>query len=513
MQKNPILLLILDGFGHSDESQDNAISMANTPNWDMLLKKHPHTLINASESHVGLPKGQMGNSEVGHLNIGAGRVISQDIERINTSIKNGNFYNNLTLKENFTQLASNNQALHLFGLLSDGGVHSHIEHFKAMIEFAKKQKVIKVYIHAFLDGRDTPPKSAEKFIQSTEKFCKEIGVGELATLSGRFYSMDRDNRWDRIESTFNLVVHGKAKFSATSALDALKDGYLRGETDEFLSPTLINTSSSKSGINDGDSVIFMNFRSDRARQLTDAILNKEFEHFDRGSLPKKFHYFTLTNYDQNQKKAKTIFEPIEVQDTLGQFISESGKTQLRIAETEKYPHVTFFFNGGEEEKYLGEDRIMVPSPKVETYDLMPEMSAYEVTEKLDTAIASLNYDVIICNYANSDMVGHTGNLKAAIKAIEVLDECIGIIYQSILKVAGHMIITADHGNAEQMVDNINSQKHTQHTTNLVPFVYIGKKAKIKDKGKLSDIAPTIIGLMNQEPPSLMTGQNLIEFDD
>ena len=487
--------------------------MANTPNWDMLLKKYPHTLINASESHVGLPKGQMGNSEVGHLNIGAGRVVSQDIERINTSIENGNFYNNLMLKEKFKQLALNNQALHIFGLLSDGGVHSHIDHFKAMIEFAKKQKIAKVYIHAFLDGRDTPPKSAEKFIRSTEDFCKEIGVGELATLSGRFYSMDRDNRWDRIESTFNLVVHGKAKFSSVSALDALKDGYLRGESDEFLSPTLINTSSSKSGINNGDSVVFMNFRSDRARQLTDAILNKEFEHFDRGSLPKKFHYFTLTNYDQNQKKAKTIFEPIVVQDTLGQFISDSGKTQLRIAETEKYPHVTFFFNGGEEQKYEGEDRIMVPSPKVETYDLKPEMSAYEITEKLEKAITSFKYDVIICNYANSDMVGHTGNLNAAIKAIEVLDECIGTIYNSVLKVKGHMIITADHGNAEQMNDTINSQKHTQHTTNLVPFVYIGKKAKIKEMGKLSDVAPTIIGLMNQEPPSLMTGKNLIELDD
>ena len=513
MQKNPILLLILDGFGHSDELENNAISDASTPNLDMLLKNYPNSLINASESHVGLPKGQMGNSEVGHLNIGAGRVISQDLERINTSIKTGNFYKNLVLEETFKKLSLNNYALHIFGLLSDGGVHSHIDHFKAMVEFAKKQKVKKVYIHAFLDGRDTPPKSAEKFIRTIEKNFKEIGVGELASISGRFYSMDRDNRWDRIKSTFDLVIHGNANFLANTALDALNDGYLRGETDEFLSPTSIKNSSSKNGIEEGDSIIFMNFRSDRARQLTDAILNKEFEHFDRGELPRKFDYFTLTNYDKNQKKSKTIFEPIIVKDTLGQFLSNIGKTQLRIAETEKYPHVTFFFNGGEEEKYKGEDRIMIPSPKVETYDLKPEMSAYEVTEKLETAIISKEYDVIICNYANSDMVGHTGNLEAATKAIEVLDECIGNIYNSILKVKGQMIITADHGNAEQMIDIVNNQKHTQHTTNLVPFIYVGKKAKIRENGKLSDIAPTIIYLMNQKPPSLMTGRNLIELDE
>ena len=513
MQKNPILLLILDGFGHSDKLENNAISNANTPNLDMLLKKYPNSLINASESHVGLPKGQMGNSEVGHLNIGAGRVISQDLERINTSIRSGIFYKNSVLEEIFKKLSLNNYALHIFGLLSDGGVHSHIDHFKAMVEFAKKKKVKKVYIHAFLDGRDTPPKSAEKFILTMEKNFKEIGVGELASISGRFYSMDRDNRWDRIKSTFDLVMHGKANFSANTALDALNDGYLRGETDEFLSPTSIDNSSSKNGIDEGDSIIFMNFRSDRARQLTDAILNKEFEHFDRGELPRKFDYFTLTNYDKNQKKAKTIFEPIIVKDTLGQFLSNLGKTQLRIAETEKYPHVTFFFNGGEENKYKGEDRIMIPSPKVETYDLKPEMSAYEVTEKLETAIISQGYDVIICNYANSDMVGHTGNLEAATKAIEVLDECIGNIYHSILKVKGQMIITADHGNAEQMIDIVNNQKHTQHTTNLVPFIYVGKKAKIKDNGKLSDIAPTIICLMDQKPPSLMTGRNLIELDE
>ena len=512
MHKNPILLLILDGFGHSDESQDNAISMANTPNWDMLLKKYPHTLINASESHVGLPKGQMGNSEVGHLNIGAGRVVSQDIERINTSIENGNFYNNLMLKEKFKQLALNNQALHIFGLLSDGGVHSHIDHFKAMIEFAKKQKIAKVYIHAFLDGRDTPPKSAEKFIRSTEDFCKEIGVGELATLSGRFYSMDRDKRWERTEAAYDLIINSKANSYANSATEAIESAYNKNESDEFISPTIIQSDDTKIKIQENDCILFMNFRSDRARQITDAILNESFDGFQRKRRVKNLTYFTLTNYDESQKKAIPIFPSIEVKNTLGEFVSDLGKTQLRIAETEKYPHVTFFFNGGQEKPYRGEDRILVSSPKVETYDLKPEMSAYELTEKLSKAIKSKKYDLIICNYANSDMVGHTGILSAAIKAIETLDECVGKVAQAIKNIGGHLIITADHGNAELMTDEVNQQAHTQHTTNLVPFIYMGKKSKLRSEGKLSDIAPTILKIMGEQPPNEMTGKSLINFD-
>ncbi|MGE4597461.1 MAG: 2,3-bisphosphoglycerate-independent phosphoglycerate mutase [Methylophilaceae bacterium] len=513
MQKNPILLLILDGFGHSDNHQDNAISMANTPHWDYLLQNYPHTLINASELHVGLPKGQMGNSEVGHLNIGAGRVINQDIERINSSIENNEFFRTVALINNFKQLAENNKALHIFGLLSDGGVHSHINHFTAMIKFAKQQKVKKVFIHAFLDGRDTPPKSAEKFITQIEIFCKKIKLGEIASVCGRFYAMDRDNRWERIKPAFDLVMFARSNINASSAQSALKNGYARGETDEFILPTSINTQESNKIISDNDTIIFMNFRSDRSRQLTNAILDDKFDQFNRGNMPKQIQYFSLTSYDESQTKAQVIFKPIKIKNTLGQCISDSGKTQLRIAETEKYPHITFFFNGGDENTYPGESRILVPSPKVTTYDLQPEMSAYEITKRLNDAISSLKYDVIICNYANGDMVGHTGNINAAIKAVEVLDECMGSIYNTIKEVGGHLLITADHGNVEQMKDIINNQLHTQHTTNQVPFVYIGQKAKIKSSGKLSDIAPTILNIMNQTPPQEMTGTNLIQFDE
>ena len=513
MQKNPIVLLILDGFGHSDDQEYNAIAKAKTPNLDSLFKEYPNTLINASESYVGLPSGQMGNSEVGHLNIGAGRVIQQDIERIDTSIKNKNFFSEPKLNENFQLLKENNKALHIFGLLSDGGVHSHIKHFDAILLLAKNNGLKKVYIHAFLDGRDTPPKSAEKYTVEIENSCQKYKTGSLATLCGRFFSMDRDNRWERTKDAFNLLVYAKFKYQAKSSLEAIKEAYDRNETDEFISPTLIINNDGFEGINNNDTIVFMNFRSDRARQITDAILNDKFDYFDRGAFPKDLSYFTLTEYDKKQKKAKAIFEPIQINNSLGQFLSNRGKTQLRIAETEKYPHVTFFFNGGEEEIYAGEDRILIPSPKVETYDLKPEMSAYELTEELCEAIISQKYDVIICNYANGDMVGHTGNIIAAIKAIESLDDCIGQVSNSLKKVNGHMLITADHGNVELMMDEKNNQLHTQHTTNLVPFLYMGKECSINKTGSLSDIAPTILYIMGETPPKEMTGATLINFNE
>jgi len=513
MQKNSIVLLILDGFGHSDNHDFNAISKANTPNWDSLNKKYSNTLINASESYVGLPSGQMGNSEVGHLNIGSGRVIDQDIARINSSIEDKTFFSNSLLNKNFQLLKKNNKTLHIYGLLSDGGVHSHINHFDALLLLAKKNGLEKVYVHAFLDGRDTPPKSAEKYIASIEKSFQKNKIGELASISGRFYSMDRDNRWERTEAAFNLLVHAKAKYIKKSSQEAIKDAYKRNETDEFVTPTLVEVNNKFEGINSDDTIVFMNFRSDRARQITDAILNDNFDHFDRNLFPNNLSYFTLTEYDKKQKKAQPIFEPIEINNSLGQFISDKGKTQLRIAETEKYPHVTFFFNGGEENIYPGEDRILVPSPKVETYDLKPEMSAYEVTDKLCEAIMNQKYDVIICNYANGDMVGHTGNIDAAIKAIESLDNCIGKVADVIKKNNGHMLITADHGNVELMMDEKNNQLHTQHTTNLVPFLYMGKQCSINKTGSLSDIAPTILYIMGEMPPKEMTGKTLIHFDE
>ena len=513
MQKNPIVLLILDGFGHSDDQEYNAIAKAKTPNLDSLFKEYPNTLINASESYVGLPSGQMGNSEVGHLNIGAGRVIQQDIERIDKSIKNKKFFSEPKLNGNFQSLKKNNKSLHIFGLLSDGGVHSHIKHFDAILLLAKNNGLKKVYIHAFLDGRDTPPKSAEKYTVEIENSCQKYKTGSLATLCGRFFAMDRDNRWERTKDAFNLLVHAKFKYQAKSSLEAIKEAYDRNETDEFISPTLIINNDGFEGINNNDTIVFMNFRSDRARQITDAILNDKFDYFDRGAFPKDLSYFTLTEYDKKQKKAKAIFEPIQINNSLGQFLSNRGKTQLRIAETEKYPHVTFFFNGGEEEVYAGEDRILIPSPKVETYDLKPEMSAYELTEKLCEAIISQKYDVIICNYANGDMVGHTGNIVAAIKAIESLDDCIGQVSNSLKEINGHMLITADHGNVELMMDEKNNQLHTQHTTNLVPFLYMGKECSINKTGSLSDIAPTILYIMGETPPKEMTGATLINFNE
>ncbi len=510
----PVCLLILDGFGYREESKDNAIAQAKKPNLDALWKNFPHTLINASEHYVGLPDGQMGNSEVGHLNIGAGRIVFQDFERINNSIASGEFFEHPVLKPALLNIKNNNKALHIFGLLSDGGVHSHQDHIHAMVEMAAKLGLSKVYVHAFLDGRDTPPVSAAPFIDALEKQCTKSGVGKIASISGRFYGMDRDKRWPRVEAAYKLFTEGEGEFTAETAAKGLEDAYARGENDEFVKTTAIHKpGEAPVKLENGDLVVFMNFRSDRARQLTHALLADEFDGFHRRHVPKLAGFFTLTMYDKKETKATVIFPPQQVHNTFGEYLSNSGLTQLRIAETEKYPHVTFFFNGGEETVFAGEDRILVPSPKVETYDLQPEMSAFEVTDRLEEAILSKKYNAIICNYANCDMVGHSGNLKAATTAVEALDACIGRVVNAMQSIGGEVLITADHGNAELMYDEGNHQPHTQHTTNLVPLIYIGRKAALSSSGALSDLAPTLLYMMGLSQPAEMTGKNLLQFKD
>ena len=508
----PVVLLILDGFGHNEDAADNAIAQAHTPNIDALKSTFPHTLINASEHHVGLPGGQMGNSEVGHLNMGAGRIVFQDFERINNNIASGEFFKNKALVQAMQHLKTNNKALHIFGLLSDGGVHSHIDHILTMLEMAAQQGLNKVYIHAFLDGRDTPPISAVPYLAKLEDKIMALGVGKIASVSGRFYSMDRDKRWERVAPAYNMIVNGEAEFIVASASEALHNAYARNESDEFVKCTVIKAPlEAAPRLEDGDAVVYMNFRSDRARQLTDAILNDHFDGFARSRVPQLSAYFTLTQHDQKQSKATPIFAATSVPNTLGEYIQRLGLTQLRIAETEKYPHVTFFFNGGDETVFKGEDRIMVPSPKVATYDLQPEMSAFELTDQLVEAITSKKYHAIICNYANCDMVGHTGNIQAAIKAVETLDTCVGRVVSAAQTAGAEVIITADHGNAEKMHDHDNNQLHTQHTTNLVPFIYVGRQATLANTGALSDVAPTLLSMMGVPQPVEMTGKSLLIF--
>lgn len=517
MKVTPVLLLILDGFGYSEDMTDNAIAQAETPNWDNLWKNYPHTLINASESFVGLPQGQMGNSEVGHLNMGAGRVVFQDLERINNSIASGEFFNNPTLTEAIEKAKSSDKALHIFGLLSDGGVHSHQSHIHAMIEMAARAGLQKIYVHAFLDGRDTPPKSAENYIRLLQEKCERPYAdspvtAKIVSVGGRYFAMDRDKRWPRVEVAYNLITEGMAEFTALNAREALAQAYARGETDEFVKPTAIRSPHEQPvRVEDGDVIVYMNFRSDRARQLTHAFLEPEFEGFNRRHVPKLGGFYTLTQYDKKELRATPIFGPEEIHNSFGEYISNMGLTQLRIAETEKYPHVTFFFNGGEERVFPGEDRILVPSPQVATYDLKPEMSAYEVADELVNAINSRKYDAIICNFANADMVGHTGNLEAAVKAIEAVDKCVGRAVTAMQSIGGEVIVTADHGNAELMQDEANQQPHTQHTTNLVPFLYVGRPAQLAETGALSDIAPTMLRLMGVPQPPEMTGHALIEL--
>ncbi|HSI23179.1 MAG TPA: 2,3-bisphosphoglycerate-independent phosphoglycerate mutase [Methylophilaceae bacterium] len=510
MKVTPVLLLILDGFGHSEESADNAIALAHKPNWDSLWRTYPHSLINASEHSVGLPSGQMGNSEVGHLNIGAGRILYQEFERINRAIGDGDFFTNPALTEAVNSAKNNDRTLHIFGLLSSGGVHSHEHHIHSMVEMAARLGLKKICVHAFLDGRDTPPKSAEAFIKRMEDTFAHFGAGCIATIIGRFYAMDRDKRWPRMEAAYNLIACGKGEFRAATAAEGLEMAYARGETDEFVKPTVIGE---PLRVEDGDVIVYMNFRSDRARELTRAFLDKNFEGFHRSHIPKLGGFYTLTMYNKNELSAHVAFPPETIHNSLGEYLGNLGLKQLRIAETEKYPHVTFFFNGGEEQVYPGEDRILVPSPQVATYDMQPEMSAFEVTDRLEEAILSKKYDTIICNYANADMVGHTGNLPAAIKAVETVDICIGRAVRAMQKVGGEVIITADHGNAECMEDHTHQQPHTQHTTNLVPLLYVGRPAHLANNGALSDVAPTLLRMMGLPQPTEMTGRPLVEFED
>lgn len=508
MKNKLTMLMILDGFGENDNENANAVKLANTPNIDRLMKTCPTTNMYTSGLNVGLPDGQMGNSEVGHTNIGAGRIVYQELTRITKSIEDGDFFSNSEFVAAIENCKKHNSKLHIMGLLSDGGVHSHIRHLYALLELAKRKDFEDVYVHCFMDGRDTPPTSGESYISELEEKIKEKGIGKIASISGRFYSMDRDKRWQRIEKAYNALVNGEGE-KAISALSAIEDSYQKETFDEFILPTVItNGEEPVATIGKHDSVIFFNFRPDRAREITRTLVDKEFNEFETKK-DLDLYYVCMTSYDETMPNVHIAFKKEELKNTFGEYISKQGLTQLRIAETEKYAHVTFFFNGGEEKQYEGEDRILVPSPKVETYDLQPEMSAPEVTEKVLEAINSKKYDCIILNYANPDMVGHTGSLEAAIKAIETVDNCVGKVVEAVEAEEGVLLITADHGNAEQMVDYKTGEPHTAHTTNPVPLILVGmENAKLKE-GKLADLAPTMLEIMGLEKPQEMTGESII----
>jgi 2,3-bisphosphoglycerate-independent phosphoglycerate mutase len=506
MKVTPVLLIILDGFGHREECDHNAICQARKPHWNFLWQTYPHTTIDASEKWVGLPKDQMGNSEVGHMNIGAGRVVFQDYTRIENAIETGELFKNPPLSKAVDTARGTGRALHILGLLSPGGVHSHESQIHAMLEMAARAGVKNVLLHAFLDGRDTPPKSAESSLVAAEKKCAQLKTGRIATICGRYYAMDRDNRWERVQAAYDLLTQGKSDYRAASAVDGLRAAYSRGESDEFVKATVIGD---PAPISDGDAVVFMNFRADRARQMTRALTDPAFKGFERTRVPKLGYFCALSSYGEDFANVPAAFPPQSVTGGFGEYLSARGLKQLRIAETEKYAHVTYFFNGGVEQPYPGEDRILVPSPKVATYDLKPEMSAREVTDKLVDAIKSGRYQAIVCNFANSDMVGHTGNLEAATRAIEVLDECVGRAVTAMQEVGGEVLITADHGNAETMLDPATHQAHTAHTLNVVPLLYIGRKAKVAKGGALQDVAPTLLAMMGLPQPAQMTGKSLI----
>jgi 2,3-bisphosphoglycerate-independent phosphoglycerate mutase len=504
MTITPVLLIILDGFGHREECEDNAICQARKPNWNVLWQTHPHTFIDASEKWVGLPDDQMGNSEVGHMNIGAGRVVYMDYTRIEKAIETGELARNpVLLKAVETARAG---ALHVLGLMSPGGVHSHESQIHALLDLAARAGAKEILVHAFLDGRDTPPKSAEASLAALERKCAALGRARVASICGRYYAMDRDNRWERVLPAYELITEGRAEHRAATAVEGLRAAYARGESDEFVKATVVG---SPARMSDGDALVYMNFRADRARQLTRALTDPAFKGFERARFPKLGYACTLTSYGEDFARVPAAFPPQSVTGGFGEYISGKGLKQLRIAETEKYAHVTYFFNGGVEQPYPGEERVLVPSPKVATYDLKPEMSAYEVTDKLVEAIRSRRYHAIVCNYANSDMVGHTGNLGAATRAIEVLDECIGRVAAAMRETGGEILITADHGNAEMMADPRTKQPHTAHTLNLVPLLYVGRRARIAERGALQDVAPTLLAMMGLPPPPQMTGKSLI----
>lgn len=504
--KQPAILIILDGFGYNESSQYNAIAHANAPLWQSLWAKGPRTLIGTSGMAVGLPEGQMGNSEVGHMTLGAGRVVYQNFTRINKAISDGDFFTNPVYCAAVDKAVSQGKAVHVMGLLSDGGVHSHQDHLLAMLKLAADRGAKKLYMHAFLDGRDTPPRSAEEALALADETFAQLGVGRTATIIGRFFALDRDNRWERVSQAYNLMAASKAEFTAATAVEGLQAAYARGENDEFVKATRIGEAVT---MEDGDSLIFMNFRPDRAREITNCFVDDNFTGFERSYRPKLADFVMTTEYS-GDIHTSCAYPPDDVKNSFGEVLAAHNKTQLRIAETEKYAHVTFFFSGGREDMYEGEERILVPSPKVNTYDLQPEMSAPEVTDKLVAAIKSQKFDAIICNYANCDQVGHTGVYDAAVKAVEAVDACLVKVLAAAKEVNGNVLITADHGNVELMFDETSGQLHTQHTTLPVPLVYVGPgKFTFKEGGSLADIAPTLLGLLGVEQPVEMTGHNLL----
>ena len=509
MSKKPTVLMILDGYGLRDDSRGNAVAEAKTPVMDTLMAECPFVKGNASGMAVGLPDGQMGNSEVGHLNMGAGRIVYQELTRISKEIEDGDFFKNEALLKAVENAKKNDSAIHFMGLLSDGGVHSHITHLYGLLELAKREGLSKVYVHCFLDGRDTPPASGKGYIEQLEEKMKEIGVGRIGVVSGRYYAMDRDNRWDRVEKAFRALTKGEG-VQGTDAAALVQQSYDEGTTDEFVLPTVVLKDGKPACIEDGDSVVFFNFRPDRAREITRAFCDDEFTRFERGSRM-NLTYVCFTDYDDTIENKLVAFHKVNINNTFGEFLAANGLKQARIAETEKYAHVTFFFNGGIEEPNEGEDRILVKSPKVPTYDLKPEMSAYEVCDRLVEAIGSGKYDVIIINFANPDMVGHTGVEPAAIKAVEAVDACVGRAVEAIKKADGQMFICADHGNAEQLVDYETGEPFTAHTVNPVPFILVNADPayRLREGGCLADIAPTLIELMGLTQPKEMTGKSLL----
>ena len=507
MSKKPYALIIMDGYGVNDRHDGNAIYAAKTPNMDKYLKECPHSIVHASGMDVGLPDGQMGNSEVGHTNIGAGRIVYQELTRITKSIDDGDFFKNPALLGAIENCKKNNSALHFAGLLSNGGVHSHNKHLYGLLRLAKENGIENVHVHCFMDGRDVPPRSGAGFVEELVSQIRQIGVGDIATVMGRYYAMDRDNRWERVEKAYNAMVLGEGN-TCESAVTAMNESYNNDVTDEFVVPTVIVKDGAPVGkIQENDSVIFFNFRPDRAREITRTIVDPDFSGFDRKFF--KTYYVCMTQYDATMPNVEVAFKPESLSNTFGEYISKKGLRQLRIAETEKYAHVTFFFNGGVEQVYDGEDRALINSPKVATYDLQPEMSAPEVTDEVVKRIESGEYDVVVLNFANCDMVGHTGVFEAAVKAVETVDECLGRVVDAILKMGGKALITADHGNADQMVNYETGGPFTAHTTNVVPLVLIGDGAKELKNGRLADLAPTMLDLMGLEKPNEMTGESLL----
>jgi len=509
--KKPMVLLILDGWGYREDKESNAIFHANTPVLDDLKARFPNMLIGTSGMAVGLPEGQMGNSEVGHVNLGAGRIVYQDFTRITKAIDDGDFNNNHALCQAIDKAKNGKKAVHLFGLMSPGGVHSHEDHIFAMMELAKSRGAEKVYLHAFLDGRDTPPRSAHDSLQKAQEKFEALGNGQIASIVGRYYAMDRDQRWDRVEQAYNLMVSGEAEYKYQSATQALAAAYERNENDEFVKASIITNENDEAiEIEDGDALIFMNFRADRARQFTRCFTEQTFDGFTRKKVPAISDFVMLTEYaaDINTSCA---FPPEKLSNVMGEWLSKHNKTQLRISETEKYAHVTFFFSGGKEQEFAGEKRVLIPSPQVATYDLQPEMNSTQLTDELVSAIESQEYDFIVCNYPNGDMVGHTGKFDAAVKACEAVDRAIGRVVKALEKVNGECLITADHGNAEQMVNPESGQAHTAHTCEPVPLIYVGRPVNVAKDGALSDISPTLLHLMGMEQPEEMTGKVLMQL--